>query len=327
MTIEWQEQAPRTYVPFTLNGRQIGVEKVTPGKTLTSTSLGPFGTFSEEVALKMLNGQADLGFSPNNGAIVERVDRKDFDLGIVAFENSTEGTVIQTIKAIIHTDLHILGEYTQQITQNLFGSEKGREKGIVHSHPQGFAQSRKWLTDNIPNLTTLEEDSTAKGVKIAAEQDEMGIGTMRAGEIYNIPLIQGGIEDNKLNFTRFWMIGRGETEPTGNDRTWIISTLKNEPGTLLKMLNAYSKRGISINKIDTPPLTMDHYYFFVAIDGHEKDPLINEAIKEAREACWESRTIGSFEKSTLPEINYEPQAYIKGWIPDSERPQNHRKQQ
>ncbi len=321
MTIERQEQGSRILVPFTLSGRQIDVEKVTTGKTLTSTSLGPIGTFSEEVALEMLDGQAKLDFSPDNGAIVQRVDRKDYDLGVVAFENSTEGTVIQTLKAIIHTDLEILGEHTQQITQNLFGTQEGKMKGRVHSHPQGFAQTRKWLADNIPNLATIDEDSTAKGVRIASELDEMGIGTIRAGEVYNIPLIQEGIEDNKLNFTRFWMIGRGETQPTGNDRTWIICTLKNAPGTLLKMLEAYSSRRISIDKIDTPPLTMDHYYFFVAIDGHKKDPIVKEAIEEAEKACWKLKVIGSFEKSTLPEINYEPQAYEKGWIPESERPQ------
>jgi len=321
-TTERQEHAPRKLVPFTLNRREIRIEKVTPRKAITATSLGPVGTFSEEVALSMLNGQANLEFSSNNGAIVERVNKGEFDLGIVAFENSTEGTVIQTLKSIIHTDLRILGEHTQQIAQNLFGTEKGREKGIVHSHPQGFAQSRKWLEENIANLTTVDEDSTAKGVRIAAERDEMGIGTMRAGDVYKIPLIQGGIEDSKLNFTRFWMVGKGETEPTGNDRTWVISTLKNEPGTLVRMLEAYKKRGISINKLDTPPLTMDHYYFFTAIDGHEKDPIVAEAIAEAREACWKLKTIGSFEKSTPPQIDYEPEAYERGWIPNSEKMQN-----
>ncbi len=311
-----------SFHPFRLNSSAIEIQKVTPGKRLSATSLGPIGTFSEEVALKMLDGQADLSFSPKNGTIIERVNNREFDLGVVAFENSTEGTVIETLKAIIHADLDILGEHTQQITQNLFGTEEGRKKGRVHSHPQAFAQTRKWLDKNIPNITTVDEDSTAKGVKIAAELDEMGIGTMRAGEVYNLPLLQQGIEDNKLNFTRFWLIGRGKTKPTGNDRTWIAVTLKNEAGSLIKVLTPLAENGVSINKIDTPPLTMDHYYFFLSIDGHQDDPQVKKALQNVDQASWRLEKIGSFAKSIPPQIDYEPEAYERGWIPDSEKINN-----
>lgn len=320
MGVEIKEYSPTENLhSFRLNSGIISIQKVTPEIGLKGTYLGPEGTFSEEVAFSMNEEQAELKHVSSNAGVIEAVDRKKFDLGIVAFENSNEGTVVQTLKAIIHSDLNILGERTVPIKQNLFGSQEARNKGIIYSHPQGFAQAAKWLEENIPHHTANHVNSTSEGVRIAAEKDEMGIGTIRAGKIYNIPLLEEGIEDNKLNFTRFWLIGRGETQPTGNDRTWIVATLKNEAGTLIKLINAFSGNKISINKIDTPPLTMDHYYFFLALDGHKAEPHVAAAIEKAREACWKLKVMGSFEKSTPPTADYEPQAYEKGWIPDGEK--------
>ncbi|HMS22789.1 MAG TPA: prephenate dehydratase domain-containing protein [Candidatus Levybacteria bacterium] len=317
--IENQEHSPKDSLHrFILNSNTVIIKQVTLGERLRGAYLGPEGTFSEEVAYQMNNRQADLLHVASNTAVVEAVDRGEFDLGFVAFENSTEGTVIQTLKAIIHSDLNILGEKTIPIKQNLFGTPEAKLKGIVNSHPQAFAQSAKWLGENIPGYLTQQVNSTAEGVRLAKEKDEMGIGTMRAGEIYNIPLLQEGIEDNKLNFTRFWLIGKGETRPTGNDRTWIALTLKNEAGALKRVIDPFAERKISINKIDTPPLTMDHYYFFIAIDGHQNDFHVAKSIEEARKACWELKPIGSFEKSILPTVQYEPLAYEKGWIPNGE---------
>lgn len=263
-----------------------------------------------------MQGQVSLGFVGRNREIIEAVKAGQYDLGIVASENSIEGNVEETIKAIINSDLTILGERILPIHQAIFGSKVAFNKQMINSHPQGFAQCGQWISENLSNPTIIQHGSTAEAVRIAAEKDELAIGSPVAGKVYDIPLIEEGVEDNKkINTTRFWLVGKGETEVTGKDRTRIIVTLQNAPGTLAKVVNAFADRNISINKVDTSPLTLGHYYFLLSVDGHVKEPHVAEALEEIEEYCWKLKLLGSFQKSTLENTEYEPEAYEKDWVP------------
>lgn len=318
MRIELQHETPSpvsTELSLFIGGHKIKIDNVTKSAFPKCATLGPAGTYSEIAALELLQDQAEIGFIGRNREIIAAVKMGLFDLGIVASENSIEGNVEETSKTIINSELTILGEKILPIHQALLGVESAYAKKILNSHPQGIAQCGNWIHENLSDTQVVQHGSTAAAIQYAAEHEELAIGNPAAGKIYNIPVIQEGIEDRKGNTTRFWLIGRGETEPTGNDRTVIAFTLRNAPGTLIKVLSPFSDRGISINKVDTLPLTLDHYYFLMSVDGHITEPTLQEAIEEARESCWKIKTLGSFQKSLLPEIEYEPEAFQNNWVP------------
>lgn len=318
MTLESEYRTNNKRETLSLNGHPIYLENVTGSKLLKCVTLGPAASFSEQAAAELLQDQTTHDFVKTNRAIIEVVKEKRFDMGVVASENSIEGNVVEIYKALIHSDLTILGELALNIHQTLYGTPAAWEKRKINSHPQGFAQCGKWINTNLPDAEIVTHDSTSYAVQYAAEHDELAIGSPIAGEKYKIPTIKSEIEDRRGNTTRFWLVGRGETEPTGNDRTKIIVSLRNAPGTLKKVIDPFADRSISINKIDTIPLTLDHYYFLISIDGHIKDDPVAEALAEAQKYCWRLKHIGSFQKSMLPEIEYEPEAFEKGWVPESE---------
>lgn len=308
-----------------LNRYQVRVENVTGSHPLKCATLGPEATFSEQAALELMQDQVEISFVKSNPQIVESVNKKEFDIGIIASENSIEGNVDQTLRAIIHSDLTILGERILPVHQTLYGTKEAMEKGVVNTHPQGYAQCVKWLQENIPHHSFVSQDSTSLGVKIAAEKNELGIGSPIAGERYGIPLLKSQIEDRKGNTTRFWLLGNGDTEPTGQDRTKFVVTLQNKAGTLKKVVDSFADREISINKIDTIPLNLDHYFFLISVDGHIMDTALQEAMNEAKQYCWKVKHIGSFQKSVLPNVEYDSEAFEKGWVPMSESHRNGKK--
>lgn len=296
-------------------GSPIKINQLTIGDKPICAYLGPDGTYTQQATFELLDDQARYEWAKRNGLVVSAVDSGKVDLGLVPVENSTEGTVLETIKEIIHSQhLSVLAERVLPIHHNLFGNITAFEKQIIHSHPQAIGQCSKWLEENMPNAVMVNQNSTAEAVKVALENGELAIASLQAGKAYGITPLLTNIENFTSNTTRFWLLGRGETKPTGNDRTALLFSFRQEVGKIAESLNVFAHHGVSVNRIDSYPMgALDQYYFLATVDGHVKELKLAAALKEFCQVCLKCKVLGSYRKAPIAEKAFERSAIEGGW--------------
>jgi chorismate mutase/prephenate dehydratase len=167
----------------------------------------------------------------------------------------------------------------------------------------------------MPNLQRSAVASSSKAAELAAkatkEAGAAAIGSSMAAEVYGLKTLFANIEDNALNVTRFFVIGRnGEagggagggrqpSRPTGDDKTSIIFTTSHKSGALVDVLDVFRRHGINLTNIDTRPSQKRNfeYYFFTDMVGHVEDPTVSKALEEARGHCLQLAVLGSFPRA------------------------------
>jgi len=172
----------------------------------------------------------------------------------------------------------------------------------VASHPQPLAQCRRWLDQHLPGAERLETASTAAAAALAAEDAGVAaIGSAIAGGAHGLATIETAIEDRRDNTTRFLLIGRQQSDPTGDDLTSVLFTIrKDEAGGLYRLIEPMAKRGVSLTAIQLRPIAGKpwEYYFFIDLEGHRDDPNVAEALAAAAEVAHSARVLGSFPRAT-----------------------------
>ena len=174
----------------------------------------------------------------------------------------------------------------------------------IRTHSHAFPQCERFLTQYHPDVERVETSSTAQAVEdIVNRKGAAAIASRKVAELYRVPIIAENIGDNSHNATRFFLLGRGETEPTGNDTTTLAFVPEiNGPGTLLDYLRPFAERGIDMTKIDSHPSgKMGKYLFLISIDGHSKDAKISKAVSELGVICEQIKILGSYKKADIPE--------------------------
>ena len=265
---------------------------------LTVGYLGPPGTFTHQAALKQFGAASQLVPARAIVDVFDEVERGVVEYGVVPVENSTEGAVNVTLDRLIESDALICGELSLAVSQHLLSNAPDLD-GIkrVASHPQGIAQCRRWLAEHLPDAPTEEARSTAAAAEMAASDVSVAaIASELAAELYAVPILRRRIEDNPHNFTRFLVIGRHPTSPTGQDKTSILFAMRNEPGSLYRILEPLARAGINLTKIESRPAKRRpwEYVMFVDFEGHRDTPAVTSALAELEERTLFLRILGSY---------------------------------
>jgi len=260
--------------------------------------LGPEATFTHQAAQKHFGHHAYYHPMRTIHEIFNAVERGLCDHGLAPIENSTGGTVGETLDCFVDSDLQITGEVQLRISYNLY-SKAGKIEKVrrIYSHPQAIAQSWGWIRSHLPDAEIMEVSSTAEAARKAKSDDTSAAITGKpAGQMYGLKPLAECIEDYHENFTRFLVIGRDSTHPTGEDRTSLLLSLKDEPGILFKALEPFARKGLNMSKIESRPLKQKawEYLFFIDVDGHQEDSTIKEAIKEVKTYCLFLKVLGSY---------------------------------
>lgn len=227
---------------------------------------------------------------------------------VVPIENSSAGSVGETIDLLISKNVRIIGETKVPVQHCLIVHQDSKLANIrkVMSHPQALAQCREYLDKHGKSWEQVAEYDTAGSIKMIRDQrllDAAGIASELASEIYGMKIVKKGIEDDKTNTTRFVVVedGAGKvsevtTDPTGDDKTSAIFATKHEPGCLVKALGALSSNGINLNRIESRPYRGRpwEYYFYVDFSGHMKDDNVRNAVEELKNQVEELKILGSY---------------------------------
>lgn len=297
-----------------INNSLIRVE-LSDGRLMPSVGfLGPIGTYTEEAKEALLgksttSAHSETPLKMNNRGVVEAIDSGKFDLGVVAVENSTEGDVSDTLKALLRAkDTHILGETILPIHHMLIG-RPGETITEVFSHRQALGQCDDFLVAKHPDALKIETDSTAQAVTdIMRREGAAAIASRRVAEMSGMHILEEDIGDNPHNATRFFLIGRGKTVPTGNDATMLAFIPRDDkPGTLDHYLKVPARKKVNLTKIGSHPTgKMGKYLFVTTVDGHKNDRRVAKTLERLERRCESVKVLGSYKKALVPEGAYVP---------------------
>ncbi|MEM0153676.1 MAG: prephenate dehydratase [Ignisphaera sp.] len=271
-------------------------------KPLRIVFLGPRASFTEEAALKIFSDSGAV-FTPlpSIREVFRTVENSDADYGVVALENSLEGSIGETIDLLANSNLRICGETEIRIKHNLIvkpGTSFNDIK-LVISHPHALAQCRNFIESRLKNARVEPRPSTSDAVKEAVENSGVAaIGSELAAYVYGGEIIARGIEDHRDNYTRFIVIGRNALEKGVGMKTAIIFTLPHRPGALYSALEPFALRGLNLTKIESRPIKGKpwEYLFFMEFEGYERDERVSEAIEELKRRTTQIKLLGSYRK-------------------------------
>ncbi|MGY8655388.1 MAG: prephenate dehydratase [Verrucomicrobiia bacterium] len=265
--------------------------------SMTVAYLGPEATYTHQAALGRFG--ASLNYAPQKtiADVFAEVTRKNADYGVVPIENSTEGVITHTLDLFVDSELKIVAQALMPINHCLIG--KTKQSGIkrLYSHPQALAQCRAWIQAHLPQVEVVETSSTTRAAEFAGkERGAAAIASSLAADLYKLKIIQSGIQDNVGNATRFLILGRNSPDPTGADRTSLMFSIAHKTGALHKALEPFRRRRINMTKIESRPSKRKawEYFFFVDIDGHEKDTKVANALKSLSDHCSLVKVLGSY---------------------------------
>ena len=271
-------------------------------KPLKVAFLGPEGTYTHSAAIKHFGSLIEAEPVSNIEEAFRLVEADGADFSVVPVENSTEGVINHTLDLLMQSSLSISGEVELRIRHNLISRESNLESiERVYSHQQSFAQCRLWLDKHLPNAERLATNSNAEAVLASRDQKRSAsIAGVMAAELYDVPILKADIEDEPDNTTRFVVIGKHKSQPSGNDRTSLLIFAHNRPGALFNLLEPLAKRDISMSNIESRPSRRGvwEYVFFIDIDGHHEDKNVREAIEEIEKASAMVTVLGSYPKAS-----------------------------
>ncbi|MFT5220040.1 MAG: chorismate mutase/prephenate dehydratase [Planctomycetota bacterium] len=265
--------------------------------------LGPEGTFTQSAALKHFGHSVSTVPMSSIPDVFNSVEARRSEYGLVPVENSTEGVISHTLDMFVDSKLKVCGEVEIRIHHHLANlSQDIANIQRIYSHQQSFAQCRRWLDQNFPGVERIPVSSNAEAARLAAANDNAAaICGLPAVEIFKLKICYENIEDLTDNTTRFVIIGHQEIEPSGNDKTSLLISTKNQPGALLALLQPLASNNISMNKIESRPAPGQKwaYVFFIDIDGHQQNEDVINALAELKQQSSLFKILGSYPKASL----------------------------
>lgn len=269
---------------------------------------GEHGSYSEIAALRFFSN-----FKPNLFPfrsfqdLFDNVENSFIAAAIIPIENSIEGSVNETYDLLVEKNLFVIGEIYQRIRHCLIinkqQQQQQKEPKTVFSHPQALAQCRNYIRKK--SLQPIPSYDTAGSVKYIKENsmlDASAIASKRAAEIYDMEIIEEGIEDKENNFTRFLIVSRTPNNNQDNtDKTSIIFSISHTPGSLVSILKEFSSKNINLTKIESRPIKDIpwEYYFFVDFEGSTNESKIKTALLNIKEQAKFFKILGSYKKADI----------------------------
>ena len=263
--------------------------------------LGPGGSFSHSAAMLKFGQSVEYEPLADIASIFDEVSKGHCDLGLAPVENSIGGGVIETLDALVDSNVKVCAEVLMAIHQNLLANCALEEIEVIYSKPEVFAQCRKWLSSTFKDAQTISAPSTAKAAQMASESPKAAaIGSRIAAEIYGLQVVYENIEDITNNVTRFIVISKEDAKRTGEDKTAIVFSTAHKAGALADVLDVFKKFSINLTNIESRPSKKRQmeYYFFMDFFGHRTDKKIQDALDESRQHCLQLSILGSFPRAT-----------------------------
>ena len=227
--------------------------------------------------------------------ILEVIEQKT-EYAIVPLENSIEGSVVETIDALLkYEQLWIQEQIILDINHCLLTQEGCTQIKEIYSHPQALAQCRNYILQNFPNCEIHQALSTANAAEIAKQKSNTAcIANKACSDVYGLKILAENIQDVTHNQTRFIVIGT-EKKQNPNKVSLVFSTL-DEPGALYRVLGIFNIFEINLTKIESRPARTElgKYNFWVDFEGNIEDDHITVLLEQVKKRCTYFRILGTY---------------------------------
>ena len=272
---------------------------------------GERGAFSQQAVRNLLGEHADVLPCQRFEDLFTRLRDKKVSAAVVPIENTLAGSVHENYDHFLQFEFQICAETHVRINHNLIARPGVRLRDIrrVFSHPVALNQCLTFLTSR-PDLERVPFYDTAGSVKMIMEEkldDAAAIASAVAAEIYGAHILRRSVEDDRRNFTRFFLIRRPEDAPrrpaarAGQEwKTTLVFSTRNIPGSLFRALSAFALRDINLAKIESRPLRGHpwEYMFYLDLIGRIDDVRIRKALGHLEEVADFLRVLGCYPKGT-----------------------------
>lgn len=301
--------------------------------TTTIAFLGPAGTFTEAAVHKFATEWEARGETVETlpvdspSAAVAAVRAGQADYACVAIENSVDGAVTTTFDALEEGDpVQIYREVDIPVTFSIMTRPGTKDITRLSTHPVAFQQIRGWVAENAPGVEFVPASSNAAAAQAVARGEvDAAAAPARAAEIFGLETRASGVADVQGAATRFVLVGLPgrPTARTGQDRTSVIFTLPNQPGTLVGALQDFAHRGVDLSRIESRPTrqTFGTYRFYVDLIGHIDDQPVAEALRAVWLRAEELRFLGSWPTATPAGHPPRDLAEADAWVARARRGQ------
>jgi len=273
---------------------------------------GERGAFSHEAAERLVP-RCTVVPCARSAEVFDRVERGSVAAAVIPIENTLAGTVAEHADLLVSRSVFIQGEYLLRIVHNVIAASGVRMRSLrrVLSHPVALDQCRDFFRSH-PQIEAVPFYDTAGSVKHVVEnelQDAAGIAGRQAAREYSGNIVEASVEDDKRNFTRFFLIRKlsesrarqkGGVDyrrliPRGANKTSIAFKVRNVPGALFKSLSVFALRDISLSKIESRPMRGRpwEYVFYVDFLRGDDEPAQN-ALRHLGEVAEFVKVLGVY---------------------------------
>ena len=263
---------------------------------------GEPGAYSQEAAVSFFGPTVEAGPFDTLEEVFKAVEDGALPHGIVPVENSQVGSITRCYDLLLDSNVMVSGETLVRITHCLIANPGVPLEDIkrVYSHPQALGQCQSYLRQL--DVEVVPAYDTAGSVRMIKEEkmlDGAAIASARAAEIYEMNVLAREIEDNHNNTTRFFVLSKQDSAPSGDDKTSIVFMLQHRPGTLYEALRVFAERGINLTKIESRPTRQKpwEYNFYLDFEGHRQDRMIGEALEKLRPLTLFLKVLGSYPRA------------------------------
>jgi prephenate dehydratase len=218
---------------------------------------GEPGSFSHEAARRMLPGCTIVPCA-RSAEVFDRLEAGKVPIAVIPIENTLAGTVTEHADLLLAREVFVQREFHLRIVHNLIAAPGVKQSAIrrAFSHPVALDQCRDFFHENSQIEATPFYDTagSVKYVIASGLRDAAGVASRHAAAVYKGRILAAGIEDDKRNFTRFFLLRKKRRVLPGADKTSIAFGLKNIPGALHRALGVFTERDISLSKIESRPI-------------------------------------------------------------------------
>jgi chorismate mutase/prephenate dehydratase len=277
--------------------REIMSSALALEKTMSIAYLGPEATFTHQAAIQKFGSSLRYVSQKTIADVFAEVSRNRADYGVVPVENTTEGVVTHTLDMFVDSDLKIVSQIVLPVQYCLASNGRLQDIKRLYVHPQALGQCRQWVQEHLPKVEIFETSSNARSAELATKgKVNAAITGILAAEKYGLPVLEQDIQDNVTNATRFLVLGRQCSPPTGDDRTSLLMSVADKAGALHQAIAAFRRYKINMTKIESRPSKRKawEYFFFIDCDGHMQDRKVVKAIQLLGEHCNFVKVLGSY---------------------------------
>jgi len=274
---------------------------------MTVAIQGEAGAFSHEAALQLLGQSLQVLCCQRFEEVFRALDAGKVQAAVIPIENTLHGSVHENYDHLLNFDFRIVAELNLRIIHHLIARPGVRLKDVrrVYSHPVAINQCLRFLGAH-PEWERVPFYDTAGSVKMLMEEglnDAAAIASAVSADIYGARILRRSIEDDRQNFTRFFLLRRREQPPLKLNeagkkgwKTSIVFSTRNQPGSLFRALSAFALRDLSLTKIESRPLRGKpwEYLFYVDFLGHTEEERVKRALGHLEELSDLLRVFGCY---------------------------------